>query len=121
MNNIIDQMYHLIDESLPMIPLEYKAEKALEATLTAEQWELFEAYQMEAFRNTERSGCSCSVICCRWAGSWAASNDRPAAAQALNRYPSPRRVTTNLGLAGSSSTFSRRRRTATSTARTSPT
>lgn len=53
MNNIIDQMYHLIDESLPVIPLEYKAEKALEATLTAEQWELFEAYQMEAFRNTE--------------------------------------------------------------------
>ena len=29
MNNIIDQMYHLIDESLPVIPLEYKAEKAL--------------------------------------------------------------------------------------------
>ena len=36
-------------------------------------------------------------------------------------YPSPRRVMMNLGSAGSSSTFSRRRRMATSTARTSPT
>lgn len=53
MTDMVTKLYHVIDEELPVIPLEYKAEKALEATLTAEQWELFEAYQMEAFRNTE--------------------------------------------------------------------
>lgn len=53
MKEIINKLYHLIDESLPVIPLEHEAEKALEQTLTAEQWILFEEYQMEAFRNTE--------------------------------------------------------------------
>lgn len=54
MKEIIEKLYHyLIDESLPVIPLEHDAERALERTLTAEQWPLFEAYQMEIFRNTE--------------------------------------------------------------------
>ena len=53
MTDIVTKLYHLIDESLPVIPLEHEAEKALEQTMTAEQWPLFEAYQMEIFRNTE--------------------------------------------------------------------
>ena len=57
---------------------------------------------------------------------WGPVEDAPASAalcrtQALKRYPSPLLVMTNCGEAGSSSTFSRSRRTATSTARTSPT
>ena len=53
MKDIVTQLYHLVDEELPVIPLKYDAEKALEQTLTAEQKGLFEAYQMECFRNTE--------------------------------------------------------------------
>lgn len=53
MTDIVTKLYHLVDEGLPVIPLEHEAEKALEQTLTAEQWILFEEYQMEAFRNTE--------------------------------------------------------------------
>ena len=53
MTDFVTKLYHLVDEDLPVLPLEYSAEKALEQTLSPEQKALFEAYQMECFRNTE--------------------------------------------------------------------
>lgn len=53
MSDIIEKLYHCVDEELPVIPLEYDAEKALSETLSEEQRALFEEYQMEVFRNTE--------------------------------------------------------------------
>lgn len=53
MSDIVTKLYHFIDEELPVIPLEYDAEKALTETLSEEQRLLFEDYQMEVFRNGE--------------------------------------------------------------------
>lgn len=53
MSDIITKLYHFIDEELPVIPLEYDAEKDLSETLNEEQRVLFEEYQMEVFRNAE--------------------------------------------------------------------
>ncbi len=53
MNDVITRIYYLIDDSLPMLPLESNARQALEDTLTEDQKALYEDYQMECFRNTE--------------------------------------------------------------------
>ena len=53
MSDIIEKLYHFVDEELPIIPLEYDAERALSQTLSEEQRALFEEYQTEVFRNGE--------------------------------------------------------------------
>ena len=53
MNDVITRIYYLIDDSLPMLPLESNARRALEDMLTEDQKALCEDYQMECFRNTE--------------------------------------------------------------------
>lgn len=50
MSDLIDQLYYLIDESLPVQRYPHSAEQALEATLSPKQQQLFEDYQVEAFR-----------------------------------------------------------------------
>lgn len=56
MPDLIDQLYYLIDGMLPVQHYPARAEQALEATLSPEQQQLFEDYQMEVFRrdNAER-------------------------------------------------------------------
>ena len=49
MPDLIDQLYYLIDEALPIQRYPDRAEQALEATLSPEQRQLFEDYQMEVF------------------------------------------------------------------------
>ena len=50
MSDLIDQLYYLIDESLPVQRYPDSAEQAWEATLSPQQHQLFEDYQMEVFR-----------------------------------------------------------------------
>ena len=56
MQDLLFELYYMIDEHLPVVQYPDEAQRALEATLTPEQTVLFENYQMEVFRrdNGER-------------------------------------------------------------------
>ncbi|MCI9263603.1 MAG: hypothetical protein HFF06_03415 [Oscillospiraceae bacterium] len=49
MQDILFQLYYMIDEFLPMVQYPSDAQQALEATFTLEQEVLWENYQQEAF------------------------------------------------------------------------
>lgn len=53
MPDILTQLYHFVDELLPVVQYPDDAERALEATLSPEQRALFEDYQMEVFRRDD--------------------------------------------------------------------
>lgn len=53
MPDILTQLYHFVDEFLPVVQYPDDAERALEATLSPEQQALFEDYQMEVFRRDD--------------------------------------------------------------------
>ena len=56
MPDLIDQLYYLIDERLPVQRYPDQAKRPLETTLSPEQRELFEDYQMEVFRRDSSEG-----------------------------------------------------------------
>lgn len=53
MDDILTQLYYLVDENLPVCQYPNDAQQALEATFSPEQYRLFEAYQKEAFNRDD--------------------------------------------------------------------
>lgn len=54
MIDFIQQLFFLVEENLPLIPMDHEAEDALTGSFSPEQKALYEAYQEELFRNQTR-------------------------------------------------------------------